>query len=156
MAHQSVQLFAPPEFETMLAANFGPWENALRSFDPRVVFFPASEPIHYLQTTYAPTENVATAINALRAELAKVRVSLRHHQELLEQILTAVQGNVEEIEVEKVDNVQARSRILELFKDPGVSLFYDEIAERLKLPLRQTVDICNQLESEGLIGEPVR
>ena len=53
-----------------------------------------------------------------------------------------------------VDDTVAREQILKLFKEHSGSLFYDEIAEKLNLPLRQTVEICNQLEQEGLIGEP--
>ena len=51
---------------------------------------------------------------------------------------------------------EARKEIQELFVLSRGSLFYDEIAERLNLPLQQVVKICNILEREGLIGEEAR
>ena len=75
-------------------------------------------------------------------------------QGIRERILSAVQGDAAEIEVDNIGDDEARVRILELFSGSHGSLFYDDIAERLRLPLRQTVEICNQLEAEGLIGDP--
>ena len=60
-----------------------------------------------------------------------------------------------EVEIQLTSDEEARLRILALFNEhPGSSLYYDDIAEQLRLPLRQTVEICDHLESEGLIGEP--
>lgn len=129
------------------------WEiHSQYSIPSKPYTFRFSVPVH-VETAYVSTEGMLPAINALRAEVAGVKDSLARQQELMEQILAVLQGSVAEVEIEDVSNDQARARIVELFNNPGVSLFYDEIAEKLKLPLRQTVDICNQLESEGLIGE---
>jgi DNA-binding IscR family transcriptional regulator len=106
-----------------------------------------------ITTPLIPTDGLLSAIGVIRSEIAEVKESLSMHQELLEEILTAVRGSATEIEIEDVDDDEARARIQALFKNSDNSLFYDEIAERLKLPLRQTVEICNQLETEGLIGE---
>jgi predicted Rossmann fold nucleotide-binding protein DprA/Smf involved in DNA uptake len=99
-------------------------------------------------------DTLLPTLAAVRAEIAEVRSALTRQQSLLEQILTELNGGVEEIEVQEVDDSEAKRRILELFTDSSGSLFYDDIAERLRLPLRQTVEICNQLELEGLIAEP--
>jgi Mn-dependent DtxR family transcriptional regulator len=63
-------------------------------------------------------------------------------------------STAEPIEIDDVTDAEARERIVALFRESSGSLFYDDIAERLRLPLRQTVEICNRLEMDGLIGEP--
>ncbi len=121
---------------------------------------PALPPLQYfyvpvqINAPFVSTEGLLPVISAIHTEIAEVKVSLNTHQELLEEILVAVRGNTSEVEVDDISDPEARNRVLGLFKDSTSSLFYDDIAERLKLPLRQTVEICNQLESEGLIGEP--
>jgi hypothetical protein len=100
-------------------------------------------------------EGLLPAINAVRAEIAEVRVSLARQQVTLEELLLAVRGSTAEpIEIDDVTDAEARERIVALFRESSGSLFYDDIAERLRLPLRQTVEICNRLEMDGLIGEP--
>lgn len=54
----------------------------------------------------------------------------------------------------KQTDTNARQNILSLFSRASEStLFYDDIAEKLGLTLQRAVETCNQLESEGLIGE---
>jgi len=50
-----------------------------------------------------------------------------------------------------IDRKEAMKEIQELFKE-GETLYYSDIAERLKLDLELVVDICNELESNGIIG----
>lgn len=79
-------------------------------------------------------------------------------QEMLEKILSCISHSPDagaDIEIEEISNEAARDRIVALFGESGASpLFYDDISDRLGIPLRQAVEVCNQLESEGLIGEP--
>jgi hypothetical protein len=111
-------------------------------------------PVH-VNARIGTSENLLPIINAIRAEIADVRRSLARNQELLEQLLAAHSGSSDtEIQLEEVGDDEARRRILTLFENSSASLFYDDISERLRLPLRQTVEVCNQLETEGLIGEP--
>jgi dCTP deaminase len=48
---------------------------------------------------------------------------------------------------------EARAEILTLFKSASEPLYYSDIAERLQIDLEQVLDITNELEREGLIGE---
>ena len=48
---------------------------------------------------------------------------------------------------------QAKKEILELFKGAQQkTLFYSDVAEQLQLDLELAVELCNELENEGLIG----
>jgi hypothetical protein len=114
------------------------------------------KPVHpNVYVSFGLPVGLLPAINAVRAEIRDVRASLVKQQAMLEELLLAVRGNTaESIEIDDVTDAEARERILALFKESSGSLFYDNIAERLRLPLRQTVEICNRLEMDGLIGEP--
>ena len=98
--------------------------------------------------------DISEKLAQISRDLVSIKDSLAEHQRLLIELASAVRGAVAEIEIEEVDNHEARRRIQSLFDTSKESLYYDDIAERLSLPLRQTVEICNQLEAEGLIGEP--
>jgi hypothetical protein len=91
---------------------------------------------------------------SMQQEIVEIKKELVAQRTLIEQALSQVECAGLGIEIEEVDDTVAHERILKLFSEHSGSLFYDQIAERLKLPLRQTVEICNQLEQEGLIGEP--
>ena len=125
------------------------------------VAVPKAPIYHFIQLASPPTLDVSgiqSEIAVLRTEVAamklKIEAALADQRCMTEQILMRVSSSESEIEIEEVDNTVAKERILKLFNEHPGSLFYDEIAERLNLPLRQTVEICNQLEQDGLIGEP--
>ena len=116
---------------------------------------PPLVPIHISYPPLVLSETMMPTLAAVHDEIKQVRDALDRHENLLEQVLSELSSNgVEEIEIDEVDDAEARQRILALFEGLSGSLFYDEIAERLRLSLRQTVEVCNQLEAEGLIGEP--
>ncbi|HEY6392622.1 MAG TPA: hypothetical protein VIX89_15175, partial [Bryobacteraceae bacterium] len=48
---------------------------------------------------------------------------------------------------------EAREEILNLFKSSTGPLYYSDIAQRLGLDLEQVLEITNELEREGIIGE---
>jgi len=99
------------------------------------------------------TPSIREDIAGMRAELVKLRAEVSRLSDLLHQAIEAIPASLE-VEVDEVGDDIARERILKLFKEnkPG-PLFYDEIADQASLPLRQVVEVCNDLESEGLIGE---
>lgn len=59
----------------------------------------------------------------------------------------------QQCETREISEDDAKAEILALFKS-AKPLYYDWIADALNLPLRQVVDVCNALETDGLIGEP--
>jgi hypothetical protein len=132
--------------------SMGAFSDLVRSYAQSPSFQYFNIPVH-VTVPYVPTEGILSAINAIRGEITEVRESLERQQVLLERILVALHANDAEIEMEDVGDTEASARILELFKNSSDSLFYDDIAERLRLPLRQVVEVCNRLETEGLIGE---
>jgi len=58
----------------------------------------------------------------------------------------------ETITLREIPREQAKQEIAALFSGDEV-LYYGDIAERLDLDLETVVDICNELEDEGIIGE---
>ena len=52
-----------------------------------------------------------------------------------------------------VPRAQAKDEILRLFKKAQKTLFYGDIAEELGLEVELVVELCNELEKEGQIGE---
>ena len=48
---------------------------------------------------------------------------------------------------------EAKDEILNLFRSATAPLFYSDIAEQLGIDLEQVLEITNELEREGLIGE---
>jgi hypothetical protein len=92
---------------------------------------------------------------SLRVEIAEMRSEIAALTDMAQQIMAQVCRSDLAVQIqEEIDDNEARKRIQQLFDDHPGSLFYDEIAEKLCLPLRQVVEVCNQLETEGLIGEP--
>lgn len=57
------------------------------------------------------------------------------------------------IMLREIPDEVARMEIEQMFEDATAPLYYDEINERLRLPLEQVVRVCNeQLMPEGLVG----
>lgn len=82
---------------------------------------------------------------------------LRTNTSLIGEIRKLVRFIVEDgargqtITLRDISRKQARKEILDLFKS-GETLYYSDIAERLRLDLKMVVDICNELEKQGQIG----
>lgn len=77
-------------------------------------------------------------VNDLQAQLKNVQKSSSPFEEKV-------------IVLRELSHQEAKEEILALFKDGDVH-DYGDIAERLKLDLQQVVEICNELEEEGVIG----
>ena len=64
------------------------------------------------------------------------------------------QQRVSTVVLRSLSRDQAKQEILDLFKSTTGPLFYSDIAERLQMDLEQVLEITNELEREGVIGEP--
>ena len=77
----------------------------------------------------------------------KVRVA-----ELEEQVARLEEGSVEKVIVLREITVEeARAEIIDLFAT-GETFYYSDISERLRIDLEMVVDICRELQQEGVIG----
>ena len=88
--------------------------------------------------------NLATEITLLRTSVEELTMTI--------QALLPTLPAREAVELREISKDQAKKEILELFSKDKV-LHYDELAETLRLDLRFVVEVCNELVSEGKIGE---
>ena len=88
-------------------------------------------------------------VDDLKAELAKLRtrvVSLEHEVETLR----GSSVGQEVIVLRTVERDQAKREIGELFQT-GETLYYSDIATRLRIELPVVVELCQELQDEGEI-----
>lgn len=87
----------------------------------------------------------------------EIRSSQRFNQALLAEMKKLVEHIVGEhagtVVLRALSREQAREEILNLFRSTAGPLFYSDIAQRLGLDLEQVLEITNELEREGIIGE---
>ncbi len=96
--------------------------------------------------------NAETVIVAnLATEITLLRTSVEELTMTIQALLPALPAR-EAVELREISKDQAKNEILELFSEDKV-LHYDELAETLRLDLRFVVEVCNELVSEGKIGE---
>src|SRR6266581_4234259 len=117
---------------------------------------------------------ILTEINELRQSIGKVAGLSEKFDSFLEgyekqnrelgefnrALLTEMKKLIEHIVGERPTTVvlraiprnQAKDEILVLFKKSRRTLFYSDVAEQLNLDLELVVELCNELESAGLIG----
>lgn len=89
------------------------------------------------------------------------RDEIRSSQQFNRTILDEMKKLVEHIVGERTSTVvlrtlspeEARREILDLFRSATGPLFYSDIAERLQIDLEQVLEITNEMERDGLIGE---
>jgi len=104
--------------------------------------------------TYSPYETVVQIIqeNAeLRLEnrkLAAISAKLEKRMNILESKLPE-EENV--IVLREITREEAKAEIINLFSE-GQTLYYSDIATKLRLDLELVVDICNELMSEGEVS----
>ena len=87
-----------------------------------------------------------TEIRMLRKEIEKLRkrvIELERKYELPEAAV---------IELRDIPREQAKNEIMKLYKDKK---YHDagEVADELMLDIRTVVEVCNELITEGVIGE---
>ncbi len=90
--------------------------------------------------------------------LAKELTELRERLKALEDLVSNLSSTLSPIQervvvLRSITREEAKSEIIKLFQKGGVH-DYGEIAETLQIDLPLVVDICNELEKEGHIGEP--
>jgi len=104
--------------------------------------------------TYSPYETVVQIMqeNAeLRLEnrkLAAIAAKLEKRMNILESKLP---GEENVIVLREITREEAKAEIAKLFSE-GQTLYYSDIATKLRLDLELVVDICNELMSEGEIS----
>jgi dCTP deaminase len=84
----------------------------------------------------------------------------REHVEFTRGLMLEMKKLVEHIATQRPRTVvlraiprnQAKKEILALFKESKDPLFYSHVAEQLSLDLELVVELCNELENQGLIG----
>lgn len=89
------------------------------------------------------------------------REEIRAYQQFNQAIMAEMKKLVEHVVNDRVGTVvlralpreEAKREVLDLFQSTTGPLFYSDIAERLQMDLEQVLDITNELEREGLIGE---
>lgn len=90
----------------------------------------------------ALVEEEQSDIGALKARVAVLE----------EQVARLEEDSVEKVIVLREITVdEARSEIIDLFAT-GETLYYSDISERLRIDLEMVVDICQELQQQGVIG----
>jgi len=92
--------------------------------------------------------------------LEQENAQLRNENHILREKIRIIEERVAVIEAEiaqervvilrELSREEAEKEILELFHD-GQTLYYSDIAEKLRLDLKLVVEICNELQSRGEI-----
>jgi hypothetical protein len=87
---------------------------------------------------------------------AEVRSMQQFNTELLAEMKKLVGHIVDQrpttVVLRAISRDQAKTEILNLFKKSHKTLFYSDVSELLSLDLELVVELCNELENEGLIG----
>jgi dCTP deaminase len=105
--------------------------------------------------------SVAEMSKKLDTFMQQHRDEIRAYQQFNQGIMAEMKKLVEHVVSDRVSTVvlralpreEAKREVLDLFRSASGPLFYSDIAERLQMDLEQVLDITNELEREGLIGE---
>ena len=105
---------------------------------------------------------VIRIVSGRTTESPALALAMREIFQLQEKVLAledristlVVTGTLDEriIVLRTISKEEARAEILQLFQSGDV-IDYGDIAEKLRIDLRTVVEICNDLEREGVIGE---
>jgi hypothetical protein len=94
-------------------------------------------------------EQGGAVMTAVLNEIRDLRESIRRIEARLESAEAPVINLREGVPADV-----ARQEIIAAFKEAGDSaIFYDDLSDTLRLPIRQVIEICEALMSEGIIGE---
>ena len=97
-----------------------------------------------------------SSIKLVYQHSAEVRSIQQFNTDLLAEMKKLVEHIVDQrpttMVLRAISRDQAKGEILELFKKTNKTLFYSDVSERLSLDLELVVELCNELEKEGLIG----
>lgn len=95
-----------------------------------------------------PSGGSVTSASLLEAEIRELKETVANLARQMAQHEISVQ---DPIELRIISKDEARKEIVRLFQE-GEVLDYGKISERLRLDLPLVVEVCNDLEKEGLIG----
>ena len=95
------------------------------------------------QAGHYSVEEVHTEVQRLKEKVAKLEKEIKALQD------GGSEGEV--IVLRTVTREQAKQEIMELFQT-GETLYYSDIAQRLRIDLPLVVEICQEPENEGEIG----
>ncbi len=87
----------------------------------------------------------------LAGEVLELRERLRALEEYIKNLTAVPVQDEKPIALRSLPREEAREEIIQLFRGGGV-LDYGVIAETLQLDLPLVVDVCNELEKEGIVG----
>jgi hypothetical protein len=103
-----------------------------------------------VRVVYVPTAGSLS----LAQEIDHLREKVKALEDQVAHLATATPSMQEPVIIlRSITREEARSEIARLFQASDI-LDYGDIAEKLQIDLPLVVDICNELEREGLIGEP--
>jgi hypothetical protein len=130
-----VETKAPPQYQVITMTVGSSW------------VYPGS---YYLPVTYsAPSEHMQTAIEELQSRLDQATQRITE----LEERVTILESQIptqEVVVLREISREQAKREVLEAFQS-GETLFYSDIAKRLRIDLELAVELCEELRKEGEI-----
>ena len=85
----------------------------------------------------------------MQEEIGRLEARVEALEEEVEVLKTAV-GREEVVVLRTLSREEARQEIVEMFQS-GETLFYSDVARRLRLDLALVVELCNELEGEEAI-----
>jgi len=101
-----------------------------------------------------PSEVVSSAEGELMTSLLKEITDLKVAVRGIESHLGVGQGA---ISLREMTDDAARAEILTAFQQAGDQpLYYDDISEKLRIPIDQVARLCETLIDEGALGEKIR
>jgi hypothetical protein len=101
-----------------------------------------------------PSEVVSGAEGGLLTSLLKEITDLKVAVRGIESHLGVGQGA---ISLREMTDDAARAEILSAFQQAGDQpLYYDDISEKLRIPMDQVARLCETLIDEGALGEKIR
>lgn len=103
----------------------------------------------------AQSDNSHSSNKMLKKEIDALKERIAVVESRVEQLEATAMISDEVIVLRTISREEAKQEIRELFKAGG-SLFYSDISERLRIDLPLVVELCQELENEGEIGEVER
>lgn len=107
-------------------------------------------------TKYLTTPKMAPESYGLLNEIGSLTLEIRQLRKEIQALASALQGlqpssEAEVIVLETMSREEAKGKIKSLFQKTEGALYYSDLAKALNMDLRTVVEICEELEKEGLI-----
>ena len=132
--------------EIVFAAwNYGDWQDVGR--DPELTIEPQTSLTEELVGKLFDPAKLLDYITGIHWELSEIKSELN----LLRNQMRSFTEIEEVVEIRTIPDQQAKEEIVKLFSETSDILYYGDIAEKLRLDLRQVVKIAKELEDEGYL-----